>query len=128
MFNSNVDLYTFRRKSVRLGEYNTDTELDCIDEGGDLDCADYPIDSAVERIIPHPEYSSSDWNKYNDIALLRLEKTINFTDFIRPICLPTESFTIEPGIFMSLCGWGKTDLCKIKKKTQTQPYELIAIR
>ena len=42
----------------------------------------------VSFIINHPEYSSKSFYEENDIALIRLESPIVFTQYIRPICLP----------------------------------------
>ncbi|XP_071451586.1 serine protease persephone-like [Hetaerina americana] len=60
---------------VRLG----DQDLVRDDEGAT------PIDFAIEKIEMHPSYSSN--TSYNDIALLRLERSVNFSQFICPACL-----------------------------------------
>lgn len=52
---------------VRLGE----DELDNDNDGA------HPIDVVAEKIIVHPNYN--DITKENDIAILRLKNTINFT-------------------------------------------------
>jgi hypothetical protein len=77
---------------VRLGEWNTATEEDCDDSFIDEEvCSDKPLDIMVETAIRHPEYNAR--SKKNDIALLRLEENVNYTMFIKPICLPTEFVT-----------------------------------
>lgn len=40
----------------------------------------------VEKIFLHPNFQPDNYN--NDIALLRLEEQVGFTEFIRPVCLP----------------------------------------
>jgi Asp/Glu/hydantoin racemase len=46
------------------------------------------IEIPVKRFIIHPNYSTI--TKYNDIALLELEKSVeNFTELVRPACLHT---------------------------------------
>ena len=77
---------------VRLGEWNLNTEVDCDDEYlYDKFCSDPPIDVKIAEIIPHPQYYSNDKNQFNDIALLRLEREVQYSDFIKPICLPFDS-------------------------------------
>ena len=48
----------------------------------------------VERVIKRSDYDSDKVN--NDIALLRLEKRLDFSKYggtVSPICLPTEATT-----------------------------------
>lgn len=50
----------------------------------------------VEKVIPHENYISS--RKYNDIALLKLDRKLDFSrdnPHVRPVCLPTESMEDE---------------------------------
>lgn len=94
--------------SVRLGEWDTSTDLDC-DNG---DCADPVVDVPVEQLIAHENYNPNSKAQENDIALIRLSWNVNFTDFIKPICLPT-SETLRnreyEGIRLEVAGWGKTE-------------------
>lgn len=102
-------------KYVRLGEYDIETDSDCIQEfNGQLDCADPPVDYAIEQIIPHPQYNPTNPSKHHDLALLKLNESVKYSDFIQPICLPTSEFHkgLVPGLPHMVCGWGKTDLCK----------------
>lgn len=79
---------------------------------GMKDCAPPHLDVPVERTIPHPSYDPGSKNQLNDIALLRLARQIEYTDFVRPICLPLDtnlrSATFD-GISMDVAGWGKTE-------------------
>ncbi|XP_065083227.1 trypsin-1-like [Ochlerotatus camptorhynchus] len=63
------------------------------------------ITSKVERVIKHNGYNSNNYN--SDIAVLKLENKIMFSDKIRPVCLPSakKSFTGQEGI---VTGWGAT--------------------
>ncbi|KXJ82498.1 hypothetical protein RP20_CCG013179 [Aedes albopictus] len=97
-------------KFVRLGEHNLDTEVDC-----DLneDCNEKALDVEVEKAIPHPDYDSKSWDRYNDVALVKLANDAPFTDFIRHICLPgyynlTEQLSKENMKYVA-AGWGRTD-------------------
>lgn len=62
-----------------------------------------PIRFNVAERIRHPDYTSK--YKYNDIALLRLNETVTFNDYIRPACLP-EFSSIASHAFAT--GWGRT--------------------
>ncbi|XP_067616863.1 serine protease easter isoform X4 [Eurosta solidaginis] len=98
---------------VRLGEWDTTTNPDCeIDVRGERDCAPPYLDVRVEKSISHPQYNPNSRNQINDLALLRLNKNVQYTDFIRPICLPASvnlrSATFD-GIVMDVAGWGKTE-------------------
>jgi len=42
----------------------------------------------------------------NDIALIKLKEPVKFTDYIQPICLPTEEAEYTAGKNCSISGWG----------------------
>lgn len=95
--------------SVRLGEYDLSTDIDCDDFHV---CSDDPIDVDIADIITHERYNFRDGNRYHDIALLRLAREVDFTDFIRPICLPYAADLISQsfaGTIGTVVGWGKTE-------------------
>lgn len=62
---------------VRLGELVID------DNGAD---GAQPIDIPIEKVTSHPGYRGSE----NDIALIRLARDVQFSDYIQPICLPID--------------------------------------
>lgn len=106
---------TWTLSGVRLGEWNLETETDCDTSGVGSDCADPVLDVPIEERIPHPEYGPSSEQQYNDIALLRLSRPVQFTYFIKPICLPTaaELKTRSPvNEKYVVAGWGKTETRK----------------
>ncbi|XP_055676500.1 CLIP domain-containing serine protease B8-like [Lutzomyia longipalpis] len=111
---------------VRLGEYNTETAEDCIQEVDGLDCADPPVDIDVMKVIPHPDYSSDTRHKYHDIALIQLAKATNYTDFIQPICLPMNDLAtgIMNGNSLTVAGWGRTDMFRETRGFQPSPVKL----
>ncbi|CAG9863827.1 unnamed protein product [Phyllotreta striolata] len=77
---------------VRLGTTVLQTET--------LNSEDYNI---VNRIT-HPEYVKG--SKYNDVALLELDRRVVFNEYISPICLYT-----SPALYstsLTATGWGKT--------------------
>ena len=69
----------YYRLGVRLGEYDTETNPDCLmSRFGDVDCAPEPVNFGIEQKIVHERYSL-DINNHNDIALLRLNRNVDFT-------------------------------------------------
>lgn len=77
-----VILFYIYRISVRLGEYNTETDVDCVDNGYSKECAPAPLDVPVEERIAHEDYDPLDTNQYHDIALLRLSKEVTYSSNI----------------------------------------------
>jgi len=61
---------------VRLGELDLDSEVD--------DAS--PVDFNISERIQHPDYILP--AKYNDIALIKLDRPATINQFIRPACLP----------------------------------------
>lgn len=57
---------------MRLGEWNTSSNIDCDANGF---CADEHIDITIQHVILHPEYSQQ--SKENDIAIVRLAHAIS---------------------------------------------------
>lgn len=91
-----LTLFTFSGEVhiARLGVVwlnRTDVRYDC------------PEDFKIQKIIPHPDYTSR--LVYNDIALLKLDRQITFNLHIRPLCLPASSDL--PDKYFSM-GWGAT--------------------
>lgn len=82
-------------KYVRLGELIQDTNED--------DSA--PQDFKVIQEIKYPKFVSS--SKYNDIALLRLNESVIFNAYIRPLCLPTSAMNNNDVLIAT--GWGGTE-------------------
>lgn len=80
-----------------MGELDTTTDPDCVDNGMDLQCAAPVLDVAVDTVIAHPDYVTGDARRRHDIALVRLQHAVNFSDSVRPVCLPVAGvFTLPP--------------------------------
>ncbi|VVC37373.1 Hypothetical protein CINCED_3A012542 [Cinara cedri] len=83
---------------VRLGDLDLDPTKN--DEAT-------PINYAVTRILRHTEYNASNFT--NDIALLKLNSSVAFTELIKPICLPVMS-KMRQNMFVKyqlyVAGWG----------------------
>ncbi|CAK9832521.1 PRSS8 [Anthophora retusa] len=57
----------------------------------------------LDHISLHPDYIDNGF--INDIAMLRLEEPVTFSDYVRPVCLPQS----EPrsGTMCTVTGWGQ---------------------
>lgn len=102
-------MYEILRISVRLGEWNTDTNPDCITyRYGSQECAPTPLDITVEQVIPHEKYSENNANRNSDIGLVRLTSNVPYSDFVLPICLPSPQLRSQAGEKVVVSGWGRT--------------------
>ncbi|KAB0800606.1 hypothetical protein PPYR_06346 [Photinus pyralis] len=113
----------WRLVSVRLGEHNLQSDIDCEEY-----CADPPQNVAVEESIPHELYDPKSIHRYNDVAVLRLQRPVAFTDYIFPICLPSTQNTAYAGLTMTVAGWGRTEnrsqsVSKMKLDVPVRPQQ-----
>lgn len=60
----------------------------------------------IKRIIPHPNYN--DYTFDNDIALMELSKPVVYSEYIKPICLPSSTHVFPTGHTVWITGWGAT--------------------
>uniref|UniRef100_A0A8C1DY02 Peptidase S1 domain-containing protein n=1 Tax=Cyprinus carpio carpio TaxID=630221 RepID=A0A8C1DY02_CYPCA len=65
----------------------------------------FVLSRVVIRIINHPNYSSPPYD--NDIALVQLSSSVNFSDYIRPVCLAAAGSTFAAGTESWVTGWGR---------------------
>lgn len=73
----------YKLQHIRLGEWNFQTELDCDYE----DYCNGPIlELGFEKIVSHADYNKK--TLLNDIAMVKLNRSIEFTEAISPVCLP----------------------------------------
>lgn len=63
-----------------------------------------PNDVNIAQIIVHPDYRPP--KKYYDIALMKLEKEVGFTQLLQPACLWPKDDLSELGSTATLTGWG----------------------
>ncbi|XP_047191726.1 transmembrane protease serine 5 [Scophthalmus maximus] len=61
---------------------------------------------AVEKIIHHKNYNHRSHD--SDIALMKLRTPLNFSDTIRPVCLPQYDYDLPGGTQCWISGWGYT--------------------
>jgi len=75
----------------------------------------------VDKIIVHPHF---DGGYHSDIALLRLKKSVSFSEYVRPICLRNFVNTGPMNCFAA--GWGKTRTADSTKGAHQTAITLIS--
>lgn len=81
-----------------MGDFSHDPFCDY----GSSDCQHYQHFN-ISKIIVHENYY---YHLFNDIALLRLDRSIIFTEKLRPICLPFNSPQLAANTSLTVSGWG----------------------
>ncbi|XP_059611560.1 chymotrypsin-C-like [Phlebotomus argentipes] len=92
-----VSPITAERFIVQVGKYHLNVADDSAKE------------FTVFSVIPHPRYDTSLLS--NDIALLRLSREIQYSDYIQPICLWTSNTSLSQleNRLATAVGWGYTE-------------------
>lgn len=111
----------FKLTSVRLGEWDKSTHIDCENLDGVWVCNNAPIDVPIEKIVLHRQFGET--GDINDnIGLIHLKHKVKFTDFVKPICVSGFVFMrslyeeLYIGRQFEIASWG--DLFPIRKKTE----------
>nr|XP_046270389.1 serine protease 27-like [Scatophagus argus] len=58
----------------------------------------------VSQVINHPNYDATTID--NDISLLQLSSSVDFTNYIRPVCLAADGSVFGAGTTCWVTGWG----------------------
>ncbi|KAI5639875.1 trypsin domain-containing protein [Phthorimaea operculella] len=90
--------------TVRLGEYDVQQDVDCLDGL----CADRPQEIPVQGAYAHPGFSDKNTNRQDDIAIIRLTRRVRLNDYVKPICLVDNRMRLDTGNSVYVAGWGKT--------------------
>ncbi|XP_077430219.1 trypsin-2-like isoform X2 [Vanacampus margaritifer] len=65
----------------------------------------------VAQLIRHEDYDPDGPNPFdNDIALMRLDSPVEFTDYIQPVCLASSDSPVAAGTRVTVTGWGTIDV------------------
>ncbi|XP_015180998.1 PREDICTED: proclotting enzyme-like [Polistes dominula] len=88
----NMNSWDVARLTVHLGDYNIKTNSEI-----------RHIERRVKRVVRHRNFNSR--TLYNDVAILTMSEPVEFTEQIRPICLPSGS-KLYTGMTATVIGWG----------------------
>ncbi|XP_017041981.1 phenoloxidase-activating factor 3-like [Drosophila ficusphila] len=101
-------------RRVRLGVWDYRQTKDCRGPK----CTPPPQDFAIEQAIVHELYKPTETEgtslqrHSNDIALLLLGRTVTYSEFVQPICLPPLYSPSRLGVYadysLTIAGWGGT--------------------
>ncbi|KAK6634829.1 hypothetical protein RUM44_000076 [Polyplax serrata] len=106
--------------TIRLGEHDTATNPDCQNDV----CADPVVDFKPEEIILPKNYNEVPLK--HDLALIRLKRKVTYTDYVRPICLPSGKFYRKNlvGRMTEVTGWGIYDMKLLQSSQKLQVVTL----
>jgi secreted trypsin-like serine protease len=79
---------------IRIGDWNLRDSSDGVHEL-----------RGVSKVIKHKYFNVATFT--NDIALLKLDRPVQFTNRIQPICLPSTDVNLE-NRELTVAGWGRT--------------------
>ncbi|XP_040885431.1 tryptase [Toxotes jaculatrix] len=65
----------------------------------------HEVNRTLTQVIVHPDYNNTLFN--NDIALMKLSSPVTFTDYIRPVCLASNSSQFYNSTLCWATGWGR---------------------
>ncbi|KAI4489963.1 hypothetical protein M0804_004145 [Polistes exclamans] len=88
----NMNSWDVARLTVHLGDYNIKTNSEI-----------RHVERRVKRVVRHRNFNSR--TLYNDVAILTMSEPVEFTEQIRPICLPSGS-KLYTGMTATVIGWG----------------------
>lgn len=111
--------------SILLGEYDLTLTSDCHEENKFQICEDSSLEVEVEQIFIHEKYRVSESGNANDIAVIKTIQFVEFTNFIKPICLPRSDDEINVNYgSVIVAGFGKTDTKKNSEKMQKAEIDI----
>jgi len=111
----------FQLTKVRVGEHDLDKEEDC--KG-----CEPPQDMEIEKVVFHPSYGKPQAFQ-NDIAVIKLSKSVTENDLVHPICLPVNddndnyidvSRSGAAAAITEVAGWGATTITGRRPATVLQ--------
>lgn len=113
---------------VRLGEWDRATNPDCQEVNQVYQCAPEYLDVDISKVFIHESYSSDSENKFNDIAVLKLASIVEFTDFVRPICIDLDSSVNTYFGAVTTIGFGATEEEKTSRKLLKAEIDIVNMR
>jgi secreted trypsin-like serine protease len=97
-------------KYIVLGEWNrTLSEIGCQEIDKNL-CPPSPVQIRVLKVNVHENYKPNSRDQNDDIALIKLGRKVELSNYIKPVCLPSHEDIINKGLefeIFNAAGWGK---------------------
>ena len=64
--------------------------------------------ASIDNVVVHPQYMATEEEAIHDVALIKLPAPVEYSDAIRPICLPKEGvrFDNRDNTILVITGWG----------------------
>ncbi|XP_049868792.1 spaetzle-processing enzyme-like [Pectinophora gossypiella] len=104
---------------IYLAEYDKRTfPRDCKSSPEGMTCIDNILVQG-EGVVVHPNYD--DMRLQNDIALVKLQENVPYTEYIRPICLPPINIDNPnfSNLRLAVAGWGRNGSLPSEVKQST---------
>lgn len=117
---------TWTLSKVRLGEWDRATDPDCQEIDRVTICAPRFVDTNIAAVHAHEDYDFSNPSKLHDISLLRLETAVDYTEFVRPICVPLDNSDYYTSFGSGMVtGFGKTEVAGFSNRMLKVELDII---
>ncbi|CAG7837793.1 unnamed protein product [Allacma fusca] len=103
-------------KHIILGTPDRRSSYQCAGENDTVNCVNSTLVDIDDTIIHEEFVKTSAWN---DIALIRMSDEVKFSDYVRPVCLPTNDDVLSTWTNNRLTayGWGRQE-----SDDESEPY------
>ena len=101
----------FRLSTVRLGQVDLQAPVSLPG-----------LEVAIQQVVSHPSFTNNPVAVY-DIALVKMERPLAFTDMIRPICVFQDVEDVERELVVA--GWGRTEKARSSSVLQFTSLEQV---
>lgn len=93
---------------VEFGRWKTNAgDIDCVDKD-DYDACESYFEIPPSKIIKHKKFVYDEEQiPTNDIAVVKLKWPLMYTNFVRPICLPSVDDELQQDDVVVLTGFGE---------------------
>ncbi|XP_050511895.1 phenoloxidase-activating factor 1-like [Diabrotica virgifera virgifera] len=93
---------------VKFGLHNRNKEASCDIHGN---CNEKAVIRGIESVSFHKDYDTTVRISSGDIAVIRLNQTVEYSTYIRPICLAEPYEESKTNDRLTVVGWGQTETC-----------------
>ncbi|CAL4087437.1 unnamed protein product, partial [Meganyctiphanes norvegica] len=78
----------------------------------------------IEAVYPHPDFRSAP-NDYADIAIIKTNRPVKYTENIWPFCLPEKNQVFKDFLIVNIAGWGVVNQSRTSPLIQTAFVNLV---